>query len=95
MGADQAAAAAITEDERFHFEAAGGELRAEPELLEEARAVGRERHRRAHFAQLGGLFIDFGVDAVAAQRDGERQPADARPDDHDAPFALRAHRRSL
>ena len=59
-------------------------MRPEPELLEEARPVGRQRHRGADLAQLGGLFVDVDAEAVPAQCDGEGQTADAGADDGDA-----------
>ena len=61
MLANEAAAAAIPVDQRRHLEPARGELRSQPELLEEASRVGRQRDGRADLAQLGGLLVD--VDA--------------------------------
>ena len=81
MLADQAAGAAVAVDQRRHLGPARRELRPEPELFEEPGRVGRQRHRGADLAQLGGLFVDLGVETVPAQGDGESQPADAATDD--------------
>ena len=66
MLADDAAAAAVPVDQCRHLEPARGELRTEPELLEEASRVGRQRHRSADLAQLGGLLVDVDLEAVLA-----------------------------
>ena len=91
MRANEAAAAAIPVDQGRHLGPARGELRGQPELLEEASRVGRQRDGGADLAQLGGLFVDVDADAVLAQRDRQRQSANAGADDCDAAFVRCTH----
>ena len=89
--AHRTAAAAVPEDQPLHLEPAHRELRAQPELLEEAGAVGRERHRGAHLPQLRGLLVDVGGDAVPAQRDGQGQTTDTRAHNGNTPVVGGTH----
>jgi len=74
MLTDDAAAATVPVDKRRHLEPARSELQTEPELLKEASRVGRQRHRSADLAQLGGLLVDVDLKAVLAQRNRKGQP---------------------
>ena len=84
MLTDDAAAATVPVDKRRHLEPARSELRTEPQLLKEASRVGRQRHRSADLAQLGGLLVDVDLEAVLAQRDRKGQPTNATTNDCDA-----------
>ena len=80
---DPVAVAAVAVDERGGL---GRDLRqgfAQADVPHHPGRVGRERDRRAHLTQLGGLFQDLGGDTALPQQQGQGQPADPGSDDHD------------
>ncbi len=81
MPADQAAVAV---DQRRDVEDHFLECGPQADAVDETRAVGRQRDGGADLAQLGGLLVEVDLDAVLAQRQRERQPADPGADDGDA-----------
>lgn len=88
MMADHRAAASVAIDESRNLRTRRVELRTQSHAFVEARRVGRQRDGRADFAQLAGLFIELRVDAVLAQRERQRQAADAGADDRDRQIRL-------
>jgi hypothetical protein len=89
--ADQVSRAAVAVDQMRHLEPVRGQAWTQPELLEEAGAVGRERHRRTHLPQFGRLLEDVGRNAVSAQGDGQREAPDPGADDGNAALVRCAH----
>src|SRR5688572_6293987 len=88
--ANEAAGAPVPVDQRGDVGPVRGQLRSQAELLEETRGVGRQRDRGPDLPELSGLLVDVHPDAVSAQRDRQREAANAGADDGD-PARVRPH----
>src|SRR5580693_3365386 len=76
-------AVAVEEGRLAGRDADGGQLSFEAQPGEDLRRVRQDVDADADGPQLRGSLVDFAVDAGVVQLKGERQPADARPDDRE------------
>src|SRR6476620_11820432 len=61
------------------------QLVGETDGVKELDGVGTDVDAGAELGELGRLFVDLHFEALAAQRDGRGQPAEARSDNGNAP----------